>query len=66
MSRMSGWGLSDPVQEAVDRAVELVLETIEELRAQPAPRRRRSDPVHELSLSSAIIATAAKHAEAGA
>ena len=31
-----GWGLSDPVKEAVDRAVELVLETIDELRAQPA------------------------------
>jgi hydrogenase maturation protease len=31
-----GWGLSDPVAEAVDRAVELVLETIEGLRAQPA------------------------------
>ena len=31
-----GWGLSEPVKEAVDRAVELVLETIDELRAQPA------------------------------
>jgi hydrogenase maturation protease len=31
-----GWGLSDPVKEAVDRAVDLVLETVEELRAQPA------------------------------
>ncbi len=35
-----GWGLSDEVKEAVDRAVELVVETIAELRsgaaAQPA------------------------------
>ncbi len=31
-----GWGLSGPVKEAVDRAVELVLETIDELRAEPA------------------------------
>jgi hydrogenase maturation protease len=31
-----GWGLSDPVKQAVDRAVELVLETIDELRSQPA------------------------------
>ena len=31
------FGLSDPVGEAVDRAAELVLTTVEELRAQPAP-----------------------------
>jgi hydrogenase maturation protease len=30
-----GWGLSDQVKEAVERAVELVVETIEELRAEP-------------------------------
>jgi hydrogenase maturation protease len=28
-----GWGLSDSVTDAVDRAVELVLETVRELRA---------------------------------
>ena len=28
-----GWGLSDQVREAVDRAIDLVIETIEELRA---------------------------------
>jgi hydrogenase maturation protease len=33
-----GWGLSEGVQSAVDRAVELVLETVEELRlGVPAP-----------------------------
>jgi hydrogenase maturation protease len=32
-----GWGLSDAVSEAVDRAVGLVIETLEELRAVPAP-----------------------------
>jgi hydrogenase maturation protease len=31
-----GWGLSEPVREAVDRAVELVLSTVRELRAAPA------------------------------
>jgi hydrogenase maturation protease len=31
-----GWGLSDPVKGAVEGAVELVLETIAQLRAQPA------------------------------
>jgi hydrogenase maturation protease len=31
-----GWGLSDSVSEAVDRAVGLVLETVEELRAAVA------------------------------
>jgi hydrogenase maturation protease len=31
-----GWGLSDQVQEAVERAVRLVVETIESLRATPA------------------------------
>jgi hydrogenase maturation protease len=31
-----GWGLSEQVQEAVERAVGLVLETIDELRATPA------------------------------
>jgi hydrogenase maturation protease len=34
-----GWGLSDDVEEAVDRAVELVLETVAELRAG-APLQR--------------------------
>jgi hydrogenase maturation protease len=29
-----GWGLSEPVQEAVDRAVGVVLETVEKLRAE--------------------------------
>jgi Ni,Fe-hydrogenase maturation factor len=28
-----GWGLSDPVRNAVQRAVALVVETVEELRA---------------------------------
>jgi hydrogenase maturation protease len=33
-----GWGLSDQVKQAVDRAIDLVIETIEELRASaPAP-----------------------------
>jgi hydrogenase maturation protease len=31
-----GWGLSDQVKEAVERAVQLVVETIDELRAEPA------------------------------
>jgi hydrogenase maturation protease len=31
-----GWGLSEPVEGAVDRAVELVLQTIEELRSDAA------------------------------
>ena len=31
-----GWGLSDPVKEAVDRAVELVLTTVDDLRAHTA------------------------------
>ena len=31
-----GWGLSDPVKEAVDRAVELVVATIDDLRAHTA------------------------------
>jgi hydrogenase maturation protease len=31
-----GWGLSDPVRAAVDRAVDLVLETIDDIRATPA------------------------------
>ena len=35
-----GWGLSQQVTAAVDRAVELVLETIEELRAEPAVQPR--------------------------
>jgi len=35
-----GWGLSQQVTVAVDRAVELVLETIEELRAEPAVQPR--------------------------
>ncbi|MGI8572077.1 MAG: hydrogenase maturation protease [Solirubrobacteraceae bacterium] len=30
-----GWGLSEQVQEAVDRAVKLVVETVEELRSEP-------------------------------
>jgi hypothetical protein len=30
-----GWGLSERVQGAVQRAVSLVLETVEELRAGP-------------------------------
>ena len=32
-----GLGLSEPVQEAVDRAVGVVLETVEELRAEAQP-----------------------------
>ena len=28
-----GWGLSDPVRSAVDRAIDLVLETVEDLRS---------------------------------
>jgi hydrogenase maturation protease len=32
-----GWGLSETVAGAVDRAVGLVLETLDELRAAPAP-----------------------------
>jgi hydrogenase maturation protease len=32
-----GWGLSDAVSGAIDRAVDLVFETLEELRAAPAP-----------------------------
>jgi hydrogenase maturation protease len=31
-----GWGLSDQVKEAVDRAIDLVIETIEDLRSTPA------------------------------
>jgi Ni,Fe-hydrogenase maturation factor len=31
-----GWGLSEQVRQAVQRAVDLVVETIEELRATPA------------------------------
>jgi hydrogenase maturation protease len=31
-----GWGLSEQVKEAVQRAVDLVVETIDELRATPA------------------------------
>jgi hydrogenase maturation protease len=31
-----GWGLSDEVQAAVQRAVDLVIETVDELRAEPA------------------------------
>jgi hydrogenase maturation protease len=31
-----GWGLSDEVQAAVQRAVNLVIETVDELRAEPA------------------------------
>jgi hydrogenase maturation protease len=31
-----GWGLSEPVQGALDRAVELVLNTVEELRSDAA------------------------------
>jgi hydrogenase maturation protease len=30
-----GWGLSDDVRDAVDRAVDLVVETVGELRAEP-------------------------------
>ena len=30
-----GWGLSDEVRDAVDRAVDLVVETVGELRAEP-------------------------------
>ncbi len=33
-----GWGLSDQVKEAVERAVDLVVETVDELRAAPAPQ----------------------------
>jgi hydrogenase maturation protease len=31
-----GWGLSEQVNDAVERAVQLVVDTIEELRSQPA------------------------------
>ena len=35
-----GWGLSEPVEASVERAIGLVLETVAELRAgQPAPVR---------------------------
>ena len=47
---------------AVDRAVELVDETIAELRG-PCRVRTRGDGVHELSLSGAIVNTVVKHAE---
>ncbi len=30
-----GWGLSEQVQEAVDRAAKIVVETVEELRSEP-------------------------------
>ena len=30
-----GWGLSDEVQGAIERAIALVLETVDELRAMP-------------------------------
>lgn len=33
-----GWGLSEQVAQAVDRAVDLALETVDELRAEPAPQ----------------------------
>jgi hydrogenase maturation protease len=33
-----GWGLSEQVKEAVDRAVKLVVETVGELRAEPVGR----------------------------
>jgi hydrogenase maturation protease len=33
-----GWGLSEQVKEAVDRAVKLVVETVDELRAEPVGR----------------------------
>jgi hydrogenase maturation protease len=33
-----GWGLSEQVKEAVDRAVRLVIETVDELRAEPVGR----------------------------
>lgn len=42
-----GWGLSAEVGEAVERALELVLETIEELRA-PVPAGTPSGPGPEL------------------
>ena len=46
-----GMGLTDEVEGAVDRAVDVVLEQVEELR------------VHELSLSSAILDTVLRHAD---
>ena len=33
-----GWGLSEQVKEAVDRAVKLVVETVGEWRAEPVGR----------------------------
>ncbi len=61
-----GWGLSDQVSEAVERAVELVVETMAELGGQPLAELRgrpgAARGVHELSLSSAVVNTAAKHA----
>ena len=35
-----GFGLSPQVEAAVDRAVELVVETVRELQAEPAPTTR--------------------------
>ncbi|GAC1441590.1 MAG: hydrogenase maturation protease [Solirubrobacteraceae bacterium] len=32
-----GWGLTDRVRDAVERAVELVVDTVAQLRAEPAP-----------------------------
>ena len=70
-----GLGLSAEVQSAVERAVELVLETAGELRASATesetavscarapPGNPRSSAVHELSLSGAVINTAVKHAD---
>ena len=48
------------MEAAVERAIDLVVETVDELRAGAPARRRR---VHELSLSGAIVNTVVKHAD---
>ena len=61
-----GVGLSPVVEEAVDRAVELVIETAKELLTDEAyaslDEKRSRSAVHEFDLSSAIVATVNKHA----
>ena len=55
-----GLGLTPPVEAAVERAIELVLETI--ARAARPTRRTRAGLMHELSISSAIVDTVVRHA----
>ena len=66
-----GLELSPAVEAAAERAVALVLETVDEMRAETAQQRgaRRGRvaagalSVHELSISSAIVDTVERHAE---